>query len=325
MTTRRQFITLLGGAAIWPVVAHAQQAKMPVVGFLNTGSRGSVGHLATAVRRGLAEVDLVEGRNVLVEERWAENQSDRLPVLAADLARRRVAVIVCNSTAAQAARRANTTTPIVFIAGDDPVRLGLVESLNRPGGNMTGVYVFSAALEAKRLGLLRDVVPRATTMGVLIDPDYLTADTQSRDVQEAAARLGVQLVVLRAHSDEDIEAAFATLVQQHAAALLVGASPFFNNKRDRLVALAAHHGLPAAYEWREFAMVGGLLSYGNNILDVYRQVGVYAGRILKGEMPTDLPVIQPTKFELVINLKTAKALGLNISGDLLTLADEVIE
>jgi len=298
---------------------------MPVVGLFHVGSSDKFGHLVTAFRRGLAEADLVEGRNVAIEYGWAEGQLERLPALAADLMRRQVSVIAGNYIATAAVKRVAPTLPIVFVTGDDPVKLGFVESLNRPGGNTTGVYIFTAELEAKRLGLLRDLVPQATTFALLVDPNYSTTEAQVRDVQKASARLGVQLVVARANSERDIEAAFATFVQQRAAALLVGASPFFNNRRDQLVALAARHNLPATYESREFAAAGGLVSYGNSITDAYRQAGVYAGSIVKGAKPADLPVIQPSKFELVINLKTARALGVAISGNLLTLADEVIE
>ena len=323
---RREFLGVLGGAAAaWPLAARAQQQAMPVVGLFHVGSSDKFGHLVAAFRRGLAEADLVEGRNVAIEYGWAEGQLDRLPALAADLMRRQVSVIAGNYIATAAVKRVAPTLPIVFVTGDDPVKLGFVESLNRPGGNTTGVYIFTAELEAKRLGLLRDLVPQATTFALLVDPNYSTTDTQVRDVQKASARLGVQLVVARANSERDIEAAFATFVQQRAAALLVGASPFFNNRRDQLVALAARHELPATYELREFAAAGGLVSYGNSITDAYRQAGVYAGSIVKGAKPADLPVIQPSKFEFVINLKTAKALGVAISGNLLTLADEVIE
>ena len=321
---RREFLGVMGGVATWSLAARAQQA-MPVVGLFHVGSSDKFGHLVAAFRRGLAEADLVEGRNVAIEYGWAEGQLDRLPALAADLMRRQVSVIAGNYIATAAVKRVAPTLPIVFVTGDDPVKLGFVESLNRPGGNTTGVYIFTAELEAKRLGLLRDLVPQATTFALLVDPNYSTTDAQVRDVQKASARLGVQLVVARANSERDIEAAFATFVQQRAAALLVGASPFFNNRRDQLVALAARHNLPATYESREFAAAGGLVSYGNSITDAYRQAGVYAGSIVKGAKPADLPVIQPSKFELVINLKTARALGVAISGNLLTLADEVIE
>src|SRR5215204_1199690 len=323
---RREFLGVLGGAvAAWPLAARAQQQAMPLVGLFHVGSSDKFGHLVAAFRRGLAEADLVEGRNVAIEYGWAEGQLERLPALAADLMRRQVSVIAGNYIATAAVKRVAPTLPIVFVTGDDPVKLGFVESLNRPGGNTTGVYIFTAELEAKRLGLLRDLVLQATTFAVLVDPNYSTTDAQVRDVQKASARLGAQLVVARANSERDIDAAFATFVQQRAAALLVGASPFFNNRRDQLVALAARHNLPATYESREFAVAGGLVSYGNSITDAYRQAGVYAGSIAKGAKPADLPVIQPSKFELVINLKTARALGVAISGNLLTLADEVIE
>ncbi len=321
---RREFLGVMGGVATWSLAARAQQA-MPVVGLFHVGSSDKFGHLVAAFRRGLAEADLVEGRNVAIEYGWAEGQLDRLPALAADLMRRQVSVIAGNYIATAAVKRVAPTLPIVFVTGDDPVKLGFVESLNRPGGNTTGVYIFTAELEAKRLGLLRDLVPQATTFAVLVDPDYSTTDAQVRDVQKASARLGAQLVVARANSERDIEAAFATFVQQRAAALLVGASPFFNNRRDQLVALAARHKLPATYESREFAAAGGLVSYGNSITDAYRQAGVYAGLIVKGAKPADLPVIQPSKFELVINLKTAKTLGLEFHPQLLATADEVIE
>ena len=289
--------------------------------------RNGLGHLAAAFRQGLAEADFDEGRNVAIEYYWAEGQLNRLPVLAADLVQRQVAVIVANSQPALAVKSVNahTTIPIVFVTADDPVKLGFVESMNRPGGNMTGIYLFTSGLEAKRLGLLRDMVPQATTVAALVDSNFNTADAQLRDVQGAAARLGIQLVVARTNSSGDFDAAFATIVQQRATALLVCASPFFNSRRVELVELATRHQLPAIYEWREFAMAGGLISYGNNIVDSYRQTGIYAGRILKGSKPSDLPVLQPTKFELVINLKTARALGISISGNLLTVADEVIE
>ena len=323
---RREFISLIGGGATaWPLASRAQQPAMPVIGFLHPGSRRELGHVVEGFRRGLAESDLLEGRNVAVEYRWAEGQLDRLPSLAADLLRRDVAVIVGNSQALAAAKIATSTIPIVFVAAQDPVKLGWVQSLNRPGGNMTGIHWFATEVEAKRLGLLRDVVPTAKTVAVLVNPNFPTAGSQLRDVQEAAARLALQLVIGRANSEGDFDAAFATFVQQQAAALLVCASPFFNNKRDQLVALAMRHKLPAMYEQPEFARAGGLVSYGNSVADIYRQAGVYARRILKGAKPADLPVIQPTKFELTLNLKTARALGLNISDNLLTLADEVIE
>ena len=293
---RRDFIAGLGGAAVaGPRGAWAQQPAMPVVGFLHVGSRDAFGHVAEALRRGLAEIDFIEGRNVAIEYRWAEGQLDSLPALVADLMRRQMAVFVGNTQAIQAAKHAGATIPFVFVSGEDPIKLGFVESLNRPGGNMTGVVSLSTGLEAKRLGLLHDVVRKATIIAVLIDASYSTADAQLHDVQGAAARLGLKLVVLHTSSPRDFEAAFATAVQQKAAALLVCGSPFFNNNRDQLVALAARHKMPAAYEWREYATVGGLLSYGHSLTEMYRQTGIYAGRILKGAKPADLPVVQPAK------------------------------
>jgi putative ABC transport system substrate-binding protein len=323
---RREFITLLGGtAAAWPMAAHAQQTAMPVIGFLHIASSGAYVHVIAAFRRGLMESDLVEGRNITVEYRWGEGQLDRMPSLLADLLDHQPSVIVASLVGAQAAKRAGVTIPVVFSASDDPVKEGFVTTLSRPGGNMTGAYLFTAELEGKRLGVLHNAVPKARIIAVLINANHPVADAQLRDVQSAATRLGVQLVVLHANSDHDFEAAFATLIEQKAEALLVCASPFFNSTRDQLVALAARHNLPAAFELREYATAGGLLSYGNSITDVYRQLGVYVGHILKGAKPADLPVIRPTKFELVINLKTAKALGLTVPPDLLIAADEVIE
>src|SRR5262245_8877968 len=322
---RREFITLLSSAAAWPVAAHAQQPAMPVIGFLHVASQEAYSHVVAGLRRGLAETDFVEGRNVAVEYRWGEGQLDRMPSLLADLLDRQVSVIVANFQGAQAAKSAGVTIPVVFSTGDDPVKQGLVETLNRPGGNMTGVYLFTGEIDGKRLGLLHDVVPKATIIAVLIDANRLYADAQLRDVQRAAARLGVQLVVLHANSDHDFEAAFARLIEQKAQALLVCASPLFNSTRDQLVAMAAGHSSPAASEWREFATAGGLLAYGNSLAETYRQLGVYAGRILKGTKPADLPVVRPSKFELVLNVKTARTLGINIPDNLLLLADEVIE
>ena len=261
-----------------------------------------------------------------VEYRFAEGHFDRYPALAADLLRHGVAVLVAlNNDAALAAKRATATTPIIFGMGGDPVALGLVASLSRPSGNITGIYFFTQGLEAKRLGVLHEMVPTATTIAVLVNPNYSPAESQLRDVQEAAARLGVQLVVVLANAESDFDAAFSTLVRQRAGALLVCSSPFFNGRREQLVVLAARHAIPAIFEWREFAAAGGLMSYGTNLIDAYRQIGVYAGRILKGEKPADLPVVQSTKFELVINLSTAKALGLEVPPTLSARADEVIE
>jgi putative ABC transport system substrate-binding protein len=325
MINRREVITLLGGAVAWPLEARAQQQAMPVIGLLHPGSQGAFGHVVEGFRRGLAESDFLEGHNVTVEYRWADGRFDRLPLLAADLVRREVAAIIGGGPAAQAAKNAAPTIPIIFLAVEDPVKLGWVQSLNRPGGNMTGIYLFATELEAKRLGLLRDLVPTAKTVAVLVNSNYPTAESQVREAQEAAARFALQLVIAGANSEGDFDPAFATFARQQAAALLVCATPLFNNKRDQLVALAARYKLPAMYELPEFTRAGGLMSYGNSIVDIYRQAGVYAGRILKGTKPADLPVVQPTKFEFAINLKTAKALGVNISDNLLLLADEVIE
>jgi ABC-type uncharacterized transport system substrate-binding protein len=299
---------------------------MPVIGIMVGGSEKALRTAIAGFRDGLKEAGYVEGQNVAIEYRFAEGQFDRLPVFASDLVHRNAAVIfVSTSAAALAAKRATATIPIVFSLGEDPLKLGLVASLNRPGDSMTGSYQFAAGLEAKRLGLLHEMVPKATTIAVLIQPNYSAAETQLRDVREAAARLGVQLVVLRANVESDFNAAFGILVQQRAGALLVCGSPFFNSRREQLVVLAARHAVPAIYEWRDFAAAGGLMSYGTNLADSYRQGGVYAGRILKGAKPAELPVVQVAKFEFVINLTTAKTLGLEVPGALSARADEVIE
>jgi ABC-type uncharacterized transport system substrate-binding protein len=325
---RREFITLLGGAAApWPLVARAQQPAMPVVGFLGTASAGPFAHLVAGLRRGLQETGFIEGRNVAIEYRWAEGQYDRVPALAADLVRREVAVIVTvgGEPSVAAAKAATATIPIVFNTGTDPVKLGLVASLARPGGNLTGVNIFTTELTEKRLGLLRDLVPAATTIAVLLNPNFSEAAANVLESEGAAKAIGKQVVIFNASSDAEIETAFANIVQAQCRALLVGADPFFNSRRGLIVALAARHAIPAIYEWREFAEAGGLISYGTSLVEAYRQQGIYAGRILKGEKPAELPVVQLSKFELVINLNTSKALGLAIPPGVLAIADEVIE
>jgi len=323
---RRKFLAALGGAAAWPLVARAQQPAMPVVGYLNLGSPESDTPRLTGLRRGLSETGYFEGRNFVIEYRWAGNQVDRLPALAADLAQLQVTVIVAaGSPAALAAKAATTGIPIVFGVAAEPVQIGLVTSLNRPGGNLTGFNSYSAELGAKGLGVLHDLVPSATTIGFLGNPNNPLFELITRDVLAAASVIGLKVQILKAGTDREIDAAFASLVQARTGALLVGADIFFNNRIERLCELAARHAIPSMYSFREFAVAGGLISYGVGLIESYRQVGLYTGRILKGEKPADLPVQQTTKLELIINLKTAKALGLQIPDRLLALADEVIE
>jgi ABC-type uncharacterized transport system substrate-binding protein len=323
---RREFVTLLGGTMAWPLAARAQQSAMPVVGFLHVASAKPSGHLVGGFRQGLEETGYIEGQNVAIVFRWAEGQSDRLQALAAELVGRQVAVIVAGGVAAAfAAKAATTTIPIVFNTGGDPIKLGLVTSLSRPGGNATGLNIFTTELAAKRLGLLRHLVPTAAQIGVLLNPDNPTAEAQSKDVQEAARAMSLKLHILYAATEETLGTAFATFAERRTEGLLVGADPYFNSRRNLVVALAARHGIPAMYEQREFALSGGLMSYGTSLIDSYRQVGIYTGRILKGERPADLPVVQSTKFEFVINLNAAKALGLEVPLGLSAGATEVIE
>jgi putative tryptophan/tyrosine transport system substrate-binding protein len=323
---RRAFITLLGGAAAWPFAARAQQPAMPVIGFLSSsGYSADRARFLTAFRQGLRETGYVEGQNVAIEYRWAQDQYDRLPDLAADLVRRQVTVIAADTTSTIVAKAATTTIPIVYTGGGDPVKLGLVASLNRPGGNVTGVTFVNAELGAKQLGLLHELQPRAVRVAVLVDPNYPLTEFFVSDVQAAASSIGKQIEVLEAPTGRDIDMAFARLAEKPIDALLVAPSPLLNNRRVQLVTLAAYRRVPAIYSWREAAEVGGLMSYGTSLSDAYRQAGVYIGRILKGEKPADLPVIQSSKFEFVINLNTARAFGLSFSPGLLAIADEVIE
>jgi putative ABC transport system substrate-binding protein len=323
---RREFIGLLGGVAAWPLTVRAQQPAMPVVGLISVRSPDDSAKLIATFQDGLKEFGFIEGQNLRLEHRWADRQYDRLPSLALDLVDQRAAVLVAIANPSALAVKATVRTlPIVFAIGGDPIQLGLVASLNRPGGNITGVSFFASQLEAKRMGLLHELVPRASVVAVLVNPNNPTVDVQLREVQEAARSLGLKLHTLNASSEREIEKAFIALVQLQAGGLLVAADSFFFSRRHQLATLADVYAVPAIYEWRDFSEAGGLASYGTDLANAYRQVGMYTGRILKGEKPADLPVMQSTKFELVINLRTAKRLGLDIPPTLLARADEVIE
>jgi putative tryptophan/tyrosine transport system substrate-binding protein len=325
---RRAFISLLGGAAAaWPLAARAQQPTMPVIGFLSSASAGAFAHLVSGFRRGLQGMGFVEGHNVAVEYAWAEGRYDRLPELAENLVRREVSVIVTSGgdNPSLAAMAATSTIPVVFVVGSDPVRIGLVASLARPGGNATGVNIFTAELAEKRFGLVNDAIPTATTFAVLTNPNFPPAMSNAKQSEDAGRRVGKEVVVFHASNESDIDSAFARMAAARPGALLVSADPFFNSRREQIVALAARYAFPAIYEWREFVEVGGLMSYGTDLVEAYRLQGAYAGRVLKGEKPADLPVVQLSKFQLIINLNTARVLGLAIPPGVLAIADEVIE
>jgi putative ABC transport system substrate-binding protein len=323
---RREFITLFGGAAAtWPFAARAQQT-VPVVGFLNSGAAQAQALVAAAYRRGLEELGFVEGKNVLIESRWADGQYDRLPELLADLLKRNVAVIMAGGPpAAQVAKKTSSTIPIVFTSGDNPVQIGLVASINRPGGNVTGVHVFFTELESKKLGLLRELVPQANVIAALVNQSRPIAKSQTMELQAAAQKFGQQIQIINAASEEELAPAFASMAQLKVGALLVAGDAFFNAKREQIVSLATRYAIPAIYEQRAFVTEGGLMSYGTNLAEGYRQAGIYTGRILKGERPADLPVVLSNKFEFVINLKVAKSLNLKVSANIISTADEVIE
>jgi ABC-type uncharacterized transport system substrate-binding protein len=326
--TRREFITLLGGAAAgWPLGARGQQAAMPVIGFLSSRSPAESANLVAGFRKGLIEGDDRKHGNVAIEFRWAEGAFDRLPILSSDLVARQVAVIVAagNTVSAVAAKAATTKIPIVFVIGDDPVQVGLVASLNRPDGNITGVTVLGTALEPKRMELMREMIPKNSTIAFLLNANSPNKEDVAAEVQATARTLGQELVIVQAGTRSEFESAFLSLIKQRAGALAVQGDPLFTIGRERLIALAAHYAVPAIYQWREFVQAGGLISYGTNLADAYRIAGVYAGRIINGAKPADPPVQQPTKYELVVNLKTAKALGLAIPATLLARADELIE
>jgi putative ABC transport system substrate-binding protein len=324
---RRDFIAVFGGTVAWSAVARAQKSAMPVIGFLSSASPAQWTSFIVAFRQGLNEAGYAEDKNVGIEFRWAEGQYDRLPALAADLVRRQVAVVVASGGTgpALAAKAATSTIPIVYTGVSDPVGMGLVASLGRPGGNVTGVSLLGVELNAKRMELLHELVPNATVIALLVNPDNPLVESNVRQAQGEARSLGQQLHVLRARTEQDIDAAFATLVHLRAGALVVGPDPFFGNRREQLVGLAARYAVPTVFDLRQFVTVGGLLSYGPSLFETYRQAGIYTGKILNGAKPADLPVLQPTKLELVINLKTARALGLTIPQSLLLRADEVIQ
>ncbi len=323
---RREFITLLGGVAAWPLAAGAQQTAMPVIGFLGSGSPHSDAFRVAAVRQGLKEVGYVEGQNFAFEYHGAQEQYERLPALAADLVRREVTVIISSGiTSVVAAKRSTATIPIVFATGGDPIKLGLVASLNRPGGNVTGVTFLTNMLVAKEFEVLHETVPKTALIGFLVNPKSANTDTETKNVLAAADAVGQKLLVVQARTDSELEAAFVTLAQQHAAALVVAGDAFFLSRRDKLVELSARQGIATIYNLREYTIAGGLMSYGTSITEAHRIAGLYAGRILKGEKPADLPVQQSTKVELVLNLKTAKALGLTVPPQIVARADEVIE
>jgi putative ABC transport system substrate-binding protein len=325
MNTRREFITLLGGAAAWPLAARAQQASTPVIGFLNSGAPDLFAHLLSAFRQGLGETGYVEGGNVMIEYRWAQGANDRLPALAADLVARQVNLIVANAPAAPAAKATTTTIPIVFISGLDPVESGLVTSLSRPGGNLTGITALGTGLGPKRLELLHEMVPTQTVLALFVNPDGRSAEIQSRQIAAAAYARGLNLQVVHARAAHELDLALKNLLGLGAGGLVISADAFFNSRAPEIATLALRHAVPAIYQYREFVASGGLMSYGGSLTDTYRQVGVYTGRVLKGEKPADLPVQRATKVELIVNLKTAKALGIEVPPTLLARADEVIE
>ena len=322
---RREFITLIGGTVTWSLAARAEQPAMPVIGFLSSRSESDSALQIAAFRQALSEAGYVEGKNVAIDYHWAEGQYDRLRGMAAHLVGRQVSVIFASGPAAHVAKAATTSIPIVFVSGEDPVKFGLVASLNKPGGNITGVTTFNAVLGSKRFELLHELVPNAAILALLVNPKYPSAEIEISETRAAVQSFGGKLVVLRASTESEVDAAFVELAQRRVGGLIVTGDPFFVSRRDKLVALAARHAVPAIYVQREFAVSGGLIGYGTNITNAYRQAGIYAGQILKGAKPADLPVVRPTRFDFVINLKTAKALGLDIPPTLLALASDVIE